>query len=140
MKLNRMKGSFYANLQLLNATKLQDLVSEIKTLGNDGFKLEKVSVNSYDAVNDQMTLAIQAFAVCQTILDLEGIVVDNLLGKQKKSINLASGSAGQCDISVQTGVLVGEPKFDIHVLMTQSSDQKLLEISRTINMDEITYP
>ena len=140
MKLNRMKGSFYANLQLLNATKFQELVSEIKTLGNDGFKLEKVSVNSYDVVNDQMTLAIQAFAVCQTILDLEGIVVDNLLGKQKKSINLASGSAGQCDISVQTGVIGGEPKFDIHVLMTQSSDQKLLEISRTINMDEITYP
>ena len=64
MKLNRMKGSFYANLQLLNATKFQELVSEIKILENDGFKLEKVSVNSYDAVNDQMTLAIQAFAVC----------------------------------------------------------------------------
>ena len=64
MKLNRLRGSFYANLQLLNATKFQELVSEIKTLENDGFKLEKVSVNSYDAVNDQMTLAIQAFAVC----------------------------------------------------------------------------
>ena len=64
MKLNRMKGSFFANLQILNATKFTELVSEIKTVANDGFKLEKVSVNAYDIGSDQVLMAIQAFAAC----------------------------------------------------------------------------
>jgi hypothetical protein len=52
MKLSNLKGSFHANLQLLNATKLDELVSEITTLGKDGFKLGKVSVTAYDLIKD----------------------------------------------------------------------------------------
>ena len=64
LKLDRMKGSFYANLQMLNANKFNELVAEIAAVAKDGFKLEKVSVDAYDIGTDQVCLAIQAFAAC----------------------------------------------------------------------------
>jgi hypothetical protein len=73
-------------------------------------------------------------------LNVEGIKINNLLGKQKKSLTLATGSAGECDIDVQSGCIGGDPKFEVVVFMTQSNDQKLLEISKSINMDDISFP
>ena len=64
IKLSNLNGDFYANLQLLNTSEFEIMISEIKSLVDDGFMLEKVSVHAYDLLKDQSFLAVQAFAAC----------------------------------------------------------------------------
>lgn len=103
-----MKGNFFANLQLVNTEEMQVTLDEVRSLVQDGFQLEKVSVQAYDVVQDQKYQAIQVFAATQSILDAQGVKVSSLMGRVKGSMMLASGSAGECQVDVQTGYVGGE--------------------------------
>jgi hypothetical protein len=59
-----------------------------------------VSIKVFEVIQDQKYQGVQAFAMMQSILDVQGLKVNSLMGRVKKAMTLASGSAGECQIDL----------------------------------------